>query len=347
MRYWPDASVTTDLTLSIKAGLAASTRTPGRPPPELSLTTPVIAACAKTVDGRSSETRTNRRGHKDRWVRLGIAVLLTSWGSGRTPARGESGQEEYFICCSIRVRFVPDEEIDDVLVGVQTARIEGGRGVDGANGDRSQGRRRDVRQKKPAGFQHGFDIRHRQRLLEHVVVDQHVRGDHEVERLAAEALGHDVDVRHRHPLNLSRPRTNAPQLGQLRDCRRRLPRNRCADLIAEPLPVRAHLGEPRRAPRQRQVERIADVSRGPSAGPWHVLGGSRTDVGGPHLWPGRRRKTEPRERIGYRKRLQRLWRIEVQTDVLVCEVESGADDRYAFHGARFEQPARLHRRQRL
>src|SRR5512138_1046426 len=76
MRYWPVASVTTDRTLSIKAGLAASTRTPGRTPPELSLTTPVIAAWAKTVDGKSSATRTKRGAHEDRLIRFGIAVLL-------------------------------------------------------------------------------------------------------------------------------------------------------------------------------------------------------------------------------------------------------------------------------
>ena len=46
MRYWPLASVTTDRTFSISAGLAASTVAPGNTPPEASLTTPVIAAWA-------------------------------------------------------------------------------------------------------------------------------------------------------------------------------------------------------------------------------------------------------------------------------------------------------------
>src|SRR5678815_2999186 len=89
MRYWPVASVKTDRTLSIKAGLAASTRTPGRTPPELSLTTPVIAAWAKTVDGKSSKTRTHGRAHEDRRLRFGIAVLLAGGGSGRTRPRGK------------------------------------------------------------------------------------------------------------------------------------------------------------------------------------------------------------------------------------------------------------------
>ena len=62
-------------------------------------------------------------------------------------------------------------------------------------------------------------------------------------------------------------------------------------------------------------------------------------------WRGR--KTQPLERIEHGKRLQRLLRIDVEADVLVREVESGTDDRHASHGAGLEQPARLHRRQRL
>jgi hypothetical protein len=44
--YWPVPSVTTDRTFSIKAGLAASTVTPGRTAPEVSLTRPAMDACA-------------------------------------------------------------------------------------------------------------------------------------------------------------------------------------------------------------------------------------------------------------------------------------------------------------
>src|SRR6185503_1035608 len=146
MRYWPVASVTTDRTRSIKAGLAASTRTPGRIAPELSLTTPVIAAWAKTVDGKSSETRTNRKAHEDRRNRFGIAVLLTGGGSGPTRARersrvdyvwrGEANFVAYGMSsksrktwrarpsASIGVRFVPDDEIEDVLVGRHATRVE-------------------------------------------------------------------------------------------------------------------------------------------------------------------------------------------------------------------------------
>src|SRR6185295_13225004 len=46
----------TDRTFSIRTGLAASTVTPGNTPPDASLTTPVIAACANTADGRSRST---------------------------------------------------------------------------------------------------------------------------------------------------------------------------------------------------------------------------------------------------------------------------------------------------
>jgi hypothetical protein len=87
MRYCPVSSVTTDRTLSIRTGLAASTLTPGKTAPELSLTTPVIAACAEAVDGKSKETNTTRRAPEDRSITFGIAVLPTccKW---TTPARG-------------------------------------------------------------------------------------------------------------------------------------------------------------------------------------------------------------------------------------------------------------------
>ena len=41
--YWPRLSVTVERTLSMSAGLAASTVTPGSTPPEASLTVPVMA----------------------------------------------------------------------------------------------------------------------------------------------------------------------------------------------------------------------------------------------------------------------------------------------------------------
>src|SRR5579862_7261115 len=44
--YWPVESVTTDRTRSIRAGLDASTVTPGNTAPEVSLTTPAMDADA-------------------------------------------------------------------------------------------------------------------------------------------------------------------------------------------------------------------------------------------------------------------------------------------------------------
>src|SRR6266850_2303841 len=347
MRYCPVASVTTDRTRSIRAGLAASTRTPGRTPPELSLTTPVIAACAEAVDGRSTETRTNRRAHRDRWIGFGIAVLLT--GVVEVDERQRAGwcQGEYFTCGSIRVRFVPHEEIDEVFVGGAAAGVEGRRRVDRSNRDRLQIGRGDVGQQKRAGLQHGLDVRHRQRLVEQVVVDEHVCRDHQVEGLPIEALGDDVEVRHRHPPNGSRPRTNAPHLGQLRDRLGRTHLGGRANPIAERLPVRANLGEPRRAPRQRQVQRVADVARGPCVRPCHVIDDPRTDVEERDVRPWRRGKTEPHERVEHGERLERLRGIVVEPDVLVREVEPGADDRHSFDATGFEQPACLHGRQLL
>jgi len=54
IRYWPELSVTTDRVLSISAGLDASTSTPGMTAPDVSLTTPVIAAWALLVAGTSN-----------------------------------------------------------------------------------------------------------------------------------------------------------------------------------------------------------------------------------------------------------------------------------------------------
>src|SRR6185295_14447908 len=55
-RYWPVPSVATDRAFSIITGLATSTVTPGSTPPDASLTTPVMAACAKAAAGKSNNT---------------------------------------------------------------------------------------------------------------------------------------------------------------------------------------------------------------------------------------------------------------------------------------------------
>src|SRR5205823_4433689 len=55
--YRPSASVTTVRTFSIKAGLAASTVTPGSTPPDVSLTTPAtpLACCAEATTAHNSD----------------------------------------------------------------------------------------------------------------------------------------------------------------------------------------------------------------------------------------------------------------------------------------------------
>src|SRR5580704_17754608 len=61
MRYWPVPSVTTERVFSVKAGLDASTVTPGRMAPDESLTTPAMVACANAARGRiSTAARTTR-----------------------------------------------------------------------------------------------------------------------------------------------------------------------------------------------------------------------------------------------------------------------------------------------
>src|SRR5437667_7493695 len=57
MRYWPVPSLTTERTFSMSTGLSASTVTPGRIAPDVSLMTPVITACAYAVD---AVNRTNK-----------------------------------------------------------------------------------------------------------------------------------------------------------------------------------------------------------------------------------------------------------------------------------------------
>src|SRR5580765_2371926 len=53
-RYAPLPSVTTDRVFSMRAGLAASTVTPGSTAPDESLTLPARPACANTTEGRTS-----------------------------------------------------------------------------------------------------------------------------------------------------------------------------------------------------------------------------------------------------------------------------------------------------
>ena len=73
MRYWPVASLTTERTFSINAGLAASTVTPGSTAPEASLTTPAIplawACCADALSGTRNVDRITPRANVSLFVR--------------------------------------------------------------------------------------------------------------------------------------------------------------------------------------------------------------------------------------------------------------------------------------
>src|SRR5690349_2540411 len=66
MRYWPVLSVTTDRTRSIKAGLAASTVTPGSTDPDVSRAVPVMVACADAMAGIRRSSRKQVAGTRTR-----------------------------------------------------------------------------------------------------------------------------------------------------------------------------------------------------------------------------------------------------------------------------------------
>ena len=79
MLYRPSLSVTTLRTFSMRAGLAASTVTPGSTAPDVSLTTPAIpladACCADAIDGSSRVQ--DHATPKPRWVRtIGSSCLV-------------------------------------------------------------------------------------------------------------------------------------------------------------------------------------------------------------------------------------------------------------------------------
>src|SRR3990172_12629534 len=62
MRYWPVLPETTDRTFSMRAGLAASTVTPGSTAPDASFTTPAMDPCADAAAGirtHAAATTTN------------------------------------------------------------------------------------------------------------------------------------------------------------------------------------------------------------------------------------------------------------------------------------------------
>src|SRR4029453_18627568 len=81
--------VSTDRTFSMRTGLAASTVTPGSTAPDTSLTTPVIAPCAKAAAGRSNSDDTST---SDRATTLeGIRFLLGTPLISAPPLPGARG----------------------------------------------------------------------------------------------------------------------------------------------------------------------------------------------------------------------------------------------------------------
>src|SRR5262245_22777793 len=96
IRYVPALSVVTVRTFSIRAGLAASTVTPGRTAPELSLTTPAmlpVAACAHTVAGSSRRHPTTARRLTQRVIRkssLTVGLLARASRPGYQAFRSDA-----------------------------------------------------------------------------------------------------------------------------------------------------------------------------------------------------------------------------------------------------------------
>jgi len=86
MRYWPVPSVTADLIFSISAGLVASTVTPGRMAPDVSLTVPVIAACARARFGTAARTAAARKNNLVRmFLRRGESIQVHTSEPMRVP----------------------------------------------------------------------------------------------------------------------------------------------------------------------------------------------------------------------------------------------------------------------
>src|SRR4051812_25866613 len=83
IRYWPALSVTAERVFSIRAGLAASTVTPGSTAPDVSLTTPASDACANSTRGMSRPiaNRSATREHTRTWdLRQAWSVIASRLG---------------------------------------------------------------------------------------------------------------------------------------------------------------------------------------------------------------------------------------------------------------------------
>src|SRR5689334_8088511 len=94
MRNWPLPSVTTDRTFSMRAGLDASTVTPGRTAPEVSRTTPEIEACANATAGarQSAKNRHPRRSTRFMVAPYAGRSLMRRNGGRSAPGFGEGSR---------------------------------------------------------------------------------------------------------------------------------------------------------------------------------------------------------------------------------------------------------------
>src|SRR4030095_3686024 len=83
IEYRPSPSVTAVRVFSISTSLAASTVTPGKTAPEVSLTMPAIVLCADAVDGRSASRATTPRARTANFILIGLSLHQMS--RRRTP----------------------------------------------------------------------------------------------------------------------------------------------------------------------------------------------------------------------------------------------------------------------
>src|SRR4029453_3783164 len=83
IEYRPSPSVTAVRVFSISTSLAASTVTPGRTAPEVSLTMPAIVLCADAVDGTSASRATTPRARTANLILIGLSLHQMS--RRRTP----------------------------------------------------------------------------------------------------------------------------------------------------------------------------------------------------------------------------------------------------------------------
>src|SRR5206468_631509 len=115
MRYSPRSSVTALRTFSISTGLDASTVTPGRTAPDVSVTTPVMLAalvpCANTEVGKIVSNAAARRARRGRRY---MDTLLRSAYPDRPMNEEARGAHDM-----LRIRRVAFSLVDDgaVLVG--------------------------------------------------------------------------------------------------------------------------------------------------------------------------------------------------------------------------------------